>query len=254
MNAAFSRQAVDKKEELNQHMSFHTLNMDGKDYVFRGTPAQFVAFVGNFADRLNRAAPIPHYIPMNVPPAFRRTLPNGDIVSTRDASWLPESELLTAKIEYEVPYPIHADPGHWRPGQGHIDVVSMGPSSSLVTVWTSQDRSSDKEREHILLVWERLRSELNKLQLLEQGELPSRTDLHLKSRETLWRMMSERFVEGDIRDICLIIGVDYENLEGDAKKDKVRELVLLCERDAKLPELIAVCQEMRERVDWPEPW
>ncbi len=46
------------------------------------------------------------------------------------------------------------------------------------------------------------------------------------------------------------MNVDYETLSGDNKADKVRELVVYCERQQIISDLVAECKELRPKVSW----
>ena len=54
-----------------------------------------------------------------------------------------------------------------------------------------------------------------------------------------WREMLARFGEGELKDLCFDLGIDYEDLPGQGKADKARELVAHCERRDRFAELEA---------------
>lgn len=57
----------------------------------------------------------------------------------------------------------------------------------------------------------------------------------------------------DIKDICLSLGINYEDLSGDTRRAKARELIATCERRGRLGELIAACERQRSNVpSWVE--
>lgn len=56
------------------------------------------------------------------------------------------------------------------------------------------------------------------------------------------------FSDGELRDLCFDLGVDYENLSGATKSDKARELILYMERQARLPDLVTRVVELRPHV------
>lgn len=56
------------------------------------------------------------------------------------------------------------------------------------------------------------------------------------------------FNEGELRDLCVDLGLDYENLGGASKGDKARELVLLMQRLNRLPELLARVTALRPHI------
>ena len=56
------------------------------------------------------------------------------------------------------------------------------------------------------------------------------------------------FNEGELRDLCVDLGLDYENLGGASKGDKARELVLLMQRLNRLPELVDRVRVLRPHI------
>ena len=56
------------------------------------------------------------------------------------------------------------------------------------------------------------------------------------------------FNEGELRDLCVDLGLDYENLSGAGKGDKARELVLLMQRLNRLPDLLARVTALRPHL------
>lgn len=49
-------------------------------------------------------------------------------------------------------------------------------------------------------------------------------------RQQLFEVLDQRFSDDDLRGLAFALGLDYENLPGQAKSSKARELVLYCER------------------------
>ena len=58
------------------------------------------------------------------------------------------------------------------------------------------------------------------------------------------------FSESELREICLELEIDYENLSGMSKADKARELILHLERRERLSELSGICQQLRPNIVW----
>ena len=56
------------------------------------------------------------------------------------------------------------------------------------------------------------------------------------------------FSDGELRDLCMDLGIDYENLPGAAKGDKARELVLHAERMGQLADLVARVVALRPHI------
>lgn len=71
---------------------------------------------------------------------------------------------------------------------------------------------------------------------------------------TLRQMLVAHFRDGELRDLCFDIGIDYESLPGEGKSDKARELILACGRSGKLAALLAQCTQLRPAIaGWPRP-
>jgi hypothetical protein len=67
---------------------------------------------------------------------------------------------------------------------------------------------------------------------------------------TLTDLINRYFGLADVRDLCFRFGVDHEDLGGDGKREKARELVEQMERNGRLPDLIALLKQLRPHVDW----
>ena len=52
----------------------------------------------------------------------------------------------------------------------------------------------------------------------------------------------------DIEDICFQLGIDDENIEGDAKIDRVRSLLIYLEHRGRIEDLEVVCREIRPSI------
>ncbi len=66
----------------------------------------------------------------------------------------------------------------------------------------------------------------------------------------LRRILETRFDEGELRALCFDLDVDYENLPGEGKANKARELVSFLERRDRVPELVRIGNQMRPDVSW----
>jgi hypothetical protein len=67
--------------------------------------------------------------------------------------------------------------------------------------------------------------------------------LHTRLRDT--------YSEGELRDLCLQFNIDYEDLEGYGKSERVRDLILKLVRRGMIPDLIEIVRTERPRTDWP---
>lgn len=65
-------------------------------------------------------------------------------------------------------------------------------------------------------------------------------------RETL----DKYFDDGELRTLCFDLGIDYDNLSGDDKADKARELVRHCERRGRVVALYEAIYHRRPNAFW----
>ncbi len=72
------------------------------------------------------------------------------------------------------------------------------------------------------------------------------------SRTNLRKILRKSFSEGDLRDLCQDLDIDYDDLPGEGKADKVRELIIFCDQRGRLSELLSKCQELRPDIPWSE--
>jgi hypothetical protein len=62
--------------------------------------------------------------------------------------------------------------------------------------------------------------------------------------------LKKHFNEGELRNLCYDLGIDYQELSGDAISDQARELVEYCRRRGHIVHLITKCQQLRPHVEW----
>ena len=65
----------------------------------------------------------------------------------------------------------------------------------------------------------------------------------------LRRTLVERLEEGDLRDLCFDLGVNYDDLPGKTRADKARELITYFKKRNRLPKLIRTIEEIRPDID-----
>lgn len=86
--------------------------------------------------------------------------------------------------------------------------------------------------------------------------VPSRSETNVPSpldnKLSLRDKILQYFNVGELRDMCMALSFDYDDLGGEGRSNKVRELVLYMERHGRTQELIYYCQQTRPRVDWTE--
>lgn len=76
-------------------------------------------------------------------------------------------------------------------------------------------------------------------------------ELNREDRNKLRLLLDKHFDDGELRDLCFELEIEYENLPGAAKKDKIRALVSYCERHLCLDKLLVACRALRSGILWP---
>jgi hypothetical protein len=66
----------------------------------------------------------------------------------------------------------------------------------------------------------------------------------------LLRRLNRDFNDDEFRTLCLELGVNYDNLPGETLEGKQRELLLLLDRNGRLPELINLLRQKRPNWNW----
>lgn len=70
---------------------------------------------------------------------------------------------------------------------------------------------------------------------------------------TTRQLLNSYFSDGELRDLCFDLGIDYESLPGSGKSDKARELLAYVTRRNRIAELLETCRQQRSQVAWPSP-
>ena len=69
---------------------------------------------------------------------------------------------------------------------------------------------------------------------------------------SLRQILTERFNDDELRSLCFDLGVDYDNLGGEGKAGKARELVAYLERRGDIPKLVEAVRQARPGISWDE--
>lgn len=69
----------------------------------------------------------------------------------------------------------------------------------------------------------------------------------------LQRQLIEHFDLSELKNLCFDLHVDYDELAGETKSGKARELVKYCHRTGKIAALVTRCQELQPHVVWNQP-
>jgi hypothetical protein len=81
--------------------------------------------------------------------------------------------------------------------------------------------------------------------------LPTGTDEDVTNESDLTRLrkgLIKYFSDGELRDLCFDFGIDYDNLPGQGKADKARELVTYFAHRGRITELRRACARLRPHV------
>ncbi|HSH04701.1 MAG TPA: NB-ARC domain-containing protein, partial [Anaerolineae bacterium] len=68
------------------------------------------------------------------------------------------------------------------------------------------------------------------------------------SLSDLLDLLNQRFSLEDVRTLCFILRIEYDNLGGEGKKNKLRELILTLRQEGRLVELIDAAEEEKPNI------
>ena len=68
----------------------------------------------------------------------------------------------------------------------------------------------------------------------------------------LLETLTIRLDESDLQTLCFYLGIDHEDLHGEGKKDKIRELLVYLERHGRLADLTREGKRIRSDIPWDE--
>lgn len=64
-------------------------------------------------------------------------------------------------------------------------------------------------------------------------------------------LIRQYFSKAEVEDLCFRLGIDYDDLPGEGKANKVMHLVRHCRQHSRLVGLTALCAQLRPHVMWP---
>lgn len=67
------------------------------------------------------------------------------------------------------------------------------------------------------------------------------------------QQMNDALSEDDLRTLCFELSLDFENLSGDTKKGKARELIAEMQRQRRVDELVERLRAVRPHIGWQRP-
>ena len=76
---------------------------------------------------------------------------------------------------------------------------------------------------------------------------PNNNDI---DRKELLTLINKHFSEGELRDLCFYLDIDFEDLGGGRKSDKARELILLLVRKNRINDLFIQGADLRPEINW----
>jgi hypothetical protein len=70
------------------------------------------------------------------------------------------------------------------------------------------------------------------------------------SRARFRQYLLNHFSEEEVKTLCFDLEIDYDDLPGQGRTGKVRELLGHLERVGRIPDLIKLCQQLRPHIRW----
>lgn len=64
------------------------------------------------------------------------------------------------------------------------------------------------------------------------------------------RLLTAYFDLEELRTLCFDLSIAYDDLRGEGKDNKARELIMLMARQKRLPELVILAQKRRPNANW----
>lgn len=78
------------------------------------------------------------------------------------------------------------------------------------------------------------------------------TLLHREHLIHAFRILDSRFSESEVKNLCFVLGVRYDDLPGTGKKDKTRELIAFLDRHGRFSEFLKAGKEERPDINWQD--
>jgi hypothetical protein len=77
---------------------------------------------------------------------------------------------------------------------------------------------------------------------------PARDDPEYRTK--LRELLTNHFDDEELRTLCFDLGIDYDDLRGEGKASKARELVTYLERRGRIDDLVEIGKRVRPRLEW----
>lgn len=134
-------------------------------------------------------------------------------------------------------------------------LLEMGYDWYVLTTPIDRPPFSDVESNGVFADWKARVAEVAARKAMAPVT-PQRPDqdegAHRRRLTNLRKQLVAVMNDDELETLCFDLGVDYENLKGESKEAKARELVLHCDRTGKLTELNGLCQSIRPHIAWDE--
>ena len=65
-------------------------------------------------------------------------------------------------------------------------------------------------------------------------------------------LLIESFNLEELHTLCFDLSINFDSLEGSTLDSKARALIALCQRQNRLPDLLAICRQQRPQNNWPD--
>jgi serine/threonine protein kinase len=82
--------------------------------------------------------------------------------------------------------------------------------------------------------------------------LPEKAPAASVQRAKLAQLLDQYFSQAELKTLCFNLGVDYDNVLGEAKENKAQELAAYLDRRGRLPELREEIARQRPHISWPD--
>lgn len=132
---------------------------------------------------------------------------------------------------------------HYRFGDGDIDVLATKKGADWIDEYSRYEAGLVELLNR--LVRAKARADVSNLDAALSEVAPTRMDL-----AKLRRILVCYFNDSELRDLYFDLGVDYEALPGQGKRDKARELIAYLDRQERITELVRLGYQLRPHASW----
>jgi predicted MPP superfamily phosphohydrolase len=137
-------------------------------------------------------------------------------------------------------------------GPHRIHILQIAPGSVQVTL--KMPKEGARRLISMYLAEEPTLRTLGIVKVAVQSTLLTRQEVEANTewRAELRKVLTTRFNESELQNLCFDLQVDYESLPDVGKKNKARELVAYLERRNRFLDLIKTGRRLRPDVPWPD--